>query len=164
MRHVGLLLVLFILAATFATPSNVVAQPSELMEPVSQEPVYLWYIYNIGLVGILLIFVGGLLFIGACRVVFRSSRLTSIASFYRWLLLPLAIGALASVAKGISQYSGDLKYNIPPTRLQFFMSEVQSAATPLVDAIVCTLPSILVLLIGQAVHTRLLRRRDSTSE
>jgi hypothetical protein len=104
---------------------------------------------------------GMAVFLGACVVVVLARRPKAIAFYRMFLLLPLLFGVLGAVKACVSSLA---VLDVPGVRIsaiQVAAVVFHAALTPLGDALVVTLPSVLVLAIGQFVRTRRADRRPT---
>jgi hypothetical protein len=149
----------------FGTTAEAVAQSACLVaqaDAPGMEPSFAsWFIGCVGLFGLLTLLAGMAVFLGACVVVVLSRRPKTIAFYRMFLLLPLLLGVAGAVKAGVSSLA---VLDVPGVRIsamQVVAVVFHAALTPLGDALVVTLPSVLVLAIGQFVRTRRADRRPT---
>jgi hypothetical protein len=86
--------------------------------------------------------------------VIRAPDVQSVRPFHVMLLIPLLIGFIGAVATGDSAFANIRALELDLTPAETAADVVRSAWVPLRDALILTVPSFLVLMIGQIVRTR----------
>ncbi len=107
----------------------------------------LWFIENLGLSGLFMIFLGLAVFIGACVVVATSRRASAIAAYLVLLPLPMYIGILG-ILKGVIASLSVIALSEAQLKASEIAAALECSVLSIFVGLLVTLPTYLVLAVG----------------
>jgi hypothetical protein len=111
-----------------------------------------WIVRSAGLFSLLTILVGVAVFVAMSIVVATARRRDDITAHHVFLLLPLAAGVIHAVGAAIASLRVFELQVMPFNALSAVAFVLSAVIEPLSEAIIVTVPSLLVFLIGRAVR------------